>query len=75
MRTIIILGLLGLASCGIRGTGERFMSEAEIEAKDDSECRRFGAAPGTTVYVDCRLRLRQNRSFEDSSRRLRAAIN
>lgn len=65
--------LMGCAA-RVRGTSEAFLSEAEIEAKDDADCRRLGAAPGTQVYVDCRLRLRSTRSSEDSARRLRAAL-
>lgn len=71
---IALLALLMACAPRVRGTGEAFLNEAEVEAKDDGDCRRLGAAPGTSVYVDCRLRLRQNRSSEDSSRRLRRAL-
>ncbi len=72
---IAIVGGLMLAGCvQVRGTGERGMTDAEIEAKDDGVCRSFGAVKGTQAYIDCRLRLRSTRSSEDSGRRLRSAI-
>lgn len=60
---------LVLAGCQTspRGHGEQFMSDAEIEAKDDGTCRSLGAAPGTPIYIDCRLRLRSTRSAEQRS--------
>lgn len=71
MKTVILLGVaVALAGCQqVRGTGERGMSDAEIEAKDDNICSSFGAAKGTQIYVDCRLRLRSDRSAEDRTRR------
>ncbi len=66
---------MGLAGClQPRGTGEVFMSEAEIDAKDDGVCRSFGIARGTPGYADCRLRLRSDRAAQDSSRRLAARL-
>lgn len=72
MMKLIIVAVAGMALAGcqqVRGTGERGMSDAEIEAKDDSVCSGFGAAKGTQIYVDCRLRLRSDRSAEDRMRR------
>lgn len=71
MKALILLGLGAvLTACvPIRGTGERWMSDAEIEAKDDGICQGFGAAKGTQPYMDCRLRLRSDRSAEDRARR------
>lgn len=76
MRLILAaLVAIGMAGCvQVRGTGERFMSDAEVEAKDHGTCQSFGAAKGSQAYVDCRLRLRSDRSAEDRSRRLRAAL-
>lgn len=45
-----------------RGIGEAFSSQQEIDAKDDDACKSLGASPGTPLYVDCRLRLRTDRS-------------
>lgn len=74
--TALLMVLCLLAGCGgtARGPGERFMSDQEIDGKDDLTCQGFGAARGTPAYVDCRLRLKQNRSSEDSTRRLGGAI-
>ena len=72
---IALVGL-GLAGCqAVRGTGERWMSDQEIEAKDHGVCDSLGAKRGTQVYVDCRLRLRSDRSSSDSGRRLRAVLS
>lgn len=50
------------------------MSNEEVEKKDETTCQSFGAAKGTQAYVDCRLRLRSDRSAEDRSRRLSASL-
>lgn len=71
---ILALGAM-LAGCmTARGPGERFMSDADIDGKDHATCTQLGAARGTSVYVDCRLRLKQSRSSEDSARRIGGAI-
>lgn len=71
---VVLTAVLAGGCVQVRGTGERFMSDAEVEAKDDGTCQSFGAAKGSQAYVDCRLRLRSDRSAEDRSRRLRAAL-
>jgi hypothetical protein len=38
-----------------------FMSDTSIQAKDDGECRSFGANPGSQAYFECRMTLNQNR--------------
>ncbi len=71
MKAFITIGLvIALAACvPVRGTNERWMSDAEIVAKDEATCASFGAAKGSQPYIDCRLRLRSDRSAEDSRRR------
>ena len=73
MKRIVVVSIIaaaGLAGCmPVRGTGEAFMSENEIQAKDDATCRGYGAMPGSQPYVACRLSLRSNRSHEDTARR------
>lgn len=64
-----MIQLRAFSVCGVRGTGEAFMTQQEMEAKDDSICKSLGASSGTTVYVDCRLRLRTDRSTQDTLRR------
>jgi hypothetical protein len=66
---------VGLGGCGniswVRGNDDAFfMTQEQVDAKDDATCKSLGAVPSTSVYVDCRLRLRTNRSSEDSLRRL-----
>lgn len=71
---LVVLAGLMLTACGVRGQGERFMSDEDIEAKDERTCTKLGAVKGTQVYIDCRLRLRSSRSQEDQSRRMRRTI-
>jgi hypothetical protein len=60
-----------LSACvPVRGTGERWMNDQEVEAKDHTTCESFGAVRGSQPYLDCRLRLRSDRSSEDRSRRM-----
>jgi hypothetical protein len=58
MKLFPILVLLTLCACSARnqpGQGELFSSRAEMDAKDDAICRRYGALPGTPVYIQCRV--------------------
>jgi hypothetical protein len=51
-RCIAIVILAGIAVGGcmpVRGTGEHFMSDSEVQGKDDGVCRSFGAAPGNSA--------------------------
>lgn len=66
MKRVALLAAVAvvLGGCQPRGFGEQFMSSQEMAAKDEGVCASFGAAPGTQGYVDCRLRLRSNRSAE-----------
>lgn len=67
---VVFVLFTALGACtSVRGTDERFMSDAEIEAKDNSICASLGAVRGSQAYVDCRLRLRSDRSAEDRWRR------
>jgi hypothetical protein len=43
------------------GRGELFASKAEIDAKDDSICRQYGAKAGEPVYIQCRVAQDQRR--------------
>lgn len=74
VRVALFSALVLFGGCQARGFGESFMSKAEIDAKDDAACASFGAEKGTSAYVDCRLRLTQNRSHEASSRRIAGAL-
>lgn len=76
MKKLILVAMaVGLAGCQqVRGTGEQGLSDLEIDAKDNATCRSFGAVPGSQPFIDCRLRLRSDRSSEDRARRLRAML-
>jgi hypothetical protein len=58
---ICLLGLpLALSGCA---TPEELAAQrARIAAVDDSECRSYGAEPGTPVYVQCRMLKDQQRA-------------
>jgi hypothetical protein len=67
---VVVMVTVGMAGCmPVRGTNERWLSDAEITAKDEAICTSLGAVRGTQSYIDCRLRLRSDRSAEDSRRR------
>jgi hypothetical protein len=51
----IALALAGCAGNNQPGRGEIFSSKSEIEAKDDSTCRGYGAKPGDPVYIQSAL--------------------
>lgn len=72
---VALLCFSAAACVPVRGTGERFMSDAEIEAKDDGACQSFGAVKGSAAYVECRLRLRSERGADDRARRLRNVLS
>jgi hypothetical protein len=57
----IALALAGCAGNNQPGRGEIFSSKSEIEAKDDSTCRGYGAKPGDPVYIQCRVAQDQRR--------------
>jgi hypothetical protein len=68
---VVIGGALLVAACQARGYGESvFMTSEEKNAKDDTTCRGYGAAPGSSVYVECRMRLAETRSREASVRKV-----
>lgn len=66
MRYLVLAFALALGACTQTGArtpgGEMFMSDNAILAKDDQQCRSFGAVPGTQTYVACRMNLNQNRT-------------
>lgn len=52
MKRAILLALM-LAGC---------QTTEQAALKDDTQCRSYGVAPGTQPYVDCRMRLDQQRA-------------
>jgi hypothetical protein len=79
VRLVALVGLLALAACNQTGArtpgGEMFMSDAAIMAKDEGQCRSFGATPGTQAYFDCRMTLNQNRERAASNQHRYQAQN
>lgn len=41
----------------------------DYNAIDDSQCRSFGAKPGTDIYTNCRMQLASQREGEMAQRR------
>ncbi len=74
-RALFLLTALLLAACntGPRGHGELFMSDAQIKAKDDAECRSYGAIPGSNAYVACRMNLQNSRTAQQNARSVMGA--
>ena len=49
-----------LSFCLVRGAFAQNASpemQKLLDARDDARCRSFGAKPGTSVYVNCRLKM------------------
>lgn len=73
MKALAVVSVLALALIGCthpRGRGELGMTLEQLDAKDDSVCGSFGLRRGQPGYADCRLRLRSDRSTQDSARRI-----
>ena len=71
MRSIALVCLiLVLSGCASRETvlARRAAQQAEISAADDSQCREYGAQPGTKPYIDCRMSLNSIRAQSDAMR-------
>ena len=48
---------LSLSACNTTpGTGELFMSKSGRDQKDDATCRGYGTRPGTSLYIQCRMK-------------------
>lgn len=52
MRYLLLILLAGPLLAGCFRSSEEI--RAEIAAKDDQECRSYGAQPGSPAYVQCR---------------------
>lgn len=65
LRQCCILATLLLASCG-QLEAQRQAQQAEAmqaqAAADDAQCRAYGAAPGTPIYIQCRMNLDNQRA-------------
>jgi hypothetical protein len=55
---VMICGAFLLAGCATTAPSDT-AGQAARAARDDALCRSYGAYPGTTPYVQCRLGLRQ----------------
>ncbi len=52
MRYLLLIFLAGPLLTGCFRSSEEI--RAELAAKDDQECRSYGAQPGSPAYVQCR---------------------
>jgi hypothetical protein len=46
---------------------DRFGTQEQRDAADSAACQRYGATPGTDVYVNCMVSLAQNRAIRNSA--------
>jgi hypothetical protein len=56
MKIVIIAALAALSLSGCVTAQEM---ERQVAAKDDRDCKSYGAAPGTDGYFQCRMTIRQ----------------
>ena len=49
-------------------------TRAELAAVDDEKCRSFGAQPGSSAYMQCRMQLDTTRTTADATRAVAGAI-
>lgn len=70
--SVVLSSLLLLTACNAAktpGRGELLMSDEEVTAKDDAICKSYGAAPGSSEYIQCRAMQDQRRDNYREARR------
>jgi hypothetical protein len=76
MRALLAL-VIALPLCGCLGamSQEQIAAQrAQIAANDDARCRSYGAAPGSDVYIQCRMAQDQRRDAAANAAAQAAAI-
>jgi hypothetical protein len=60
----LLAPLLLLGGCASREqiAARQAAARAAINAEDDGKCRSFGALPGSSAYLQCRMTLDQTRT-------------
>jgi hypothetical protein len=66
--------MLALALIGCAGNKAEQQAQAAAEARavaanEDSECRSYGAEPGSPAYVQCRMNFSNQRAQNDANTR------
>lgn len=62
MRALIILAIaVATSGCGLSAE-QRAAAAAALDAREDAQCRGYGAAPGSPAYVQCRTQLATTRA-------------
>ena len=59
---ILVLALSGCAAYQQRQLEQAQAQAAAQAANDDAQCRSYGAEPGSSVYVQCRMNLDNQRA-------------
>ena len=85
MTKILLAACMALALSGCvtaeQMAAQRAEFTAQVATADDSECRSYGAEPGTPVYVQCRMIKDQQRAQElaaaqaESARRINCSMD
>jgi hypothetical protein len=67
MRAMCALSIaIALGGCGTGSQHDAHQAQmarmVDYAALDDSECQSYGAKPGTQSYIDCRMRMKEQRA-------------
>lgn len=72
-RTAVAVVASVLALSGCMSDQQKLAKAQEAKAQqasaDDAQCRSYGAAPGSDLYVNCRMQLDSRRTQADEARR------
>lgn len=60
---IALVAIFALSGCST--PAERAARNRIIDARDDAECRKYGATYGTAAYANCRVAIASRRSAEE----------
>ena len=54
--------MLGSCASQAERQAQQAQQAAAVAANDDAQCRSYGAAPGSQVYIQCRMNLDNQRA-------------
>lgn len=59
MKTLVFALVIAASAAALSGCVTTQEMEARVAAKDGADCQDYGAVPGTSGYLQCRMLLRQ----------------
>jgi hypothetical protein len=59
MKNLVLALAMAASAAALSGCVTTEETEARVAAKDSADCQDYGAAPGTSGYLQCRMLLRQ----------------